>query len=30
MITLKDTGHFSAIEGPSELARLVLKADPIQ
>lgn len=28
MITLKDTGHFSAIESPSELARLILKADP--
>lgn len=27
MITLKDTGHFSAVESPSELARIILETD---
>jgi pimeloyl-ACP methyl ester carboxylesterase len=27
MVTLKDTGHFAAVENPSELARLILAAE---
>jgi pimeloyl-ACP methyl ester carboxylesterase len=27
MVTLKNTGHFSAVENPSELARAILAAE---
>jgi pimeloyl-ACP methyl ester carboxylesterase len=27
MATLKNTGHFSAVENPSELARMILAAE---
>jgi len=27
MVTLKNTGHFSAVENPSELARVILATE---